>query len=106
MMALLHAQFEKSRSCTNCPTLSSASEEMEGSSVYQDIPELLELSNHRGVKILHVNLYALLPRIDKVWLLLQRYENIDCFAITETLLVGQVSDDDIDVQGYIFYRLD
>lgn len=74
--------------------------------MYQDIPELLELSNHRGVIILYINLYAILPRIDKIWLLLQRYENIDCFAITETLLSGQVSDDDIGVQGYIFYRLD
>ena len=74
--------------------------------MYQDIPELLELSNHRGVKILYINLYSLLPRIDKIWLLLQCYENIDCFAITETLLSGQVSDDDIGVQGYIFYCLD
>ena len=74
--------------------------------MYQDIPELLELSNHRGVIILYINLYAILPRIDKIWLLFQRYENIDCFAITETLLSGQVSDDDIGVQGYIFYRLD
>lgn len=74
--------------------------------MYQDIPELLELSNHRGVIILYINLYAILPRIDKIWLLLQRCENIDCFAITETLLLGQVSDDDIGVQGYIFYRLD
>lgn len=79
---------------------------MEGSSVYQDIPELLELSNHRGVIILYINLYAILPRIDKIRLLFQRYDNIDCFAITETLLSGQVSDDDIGVQGYIFYRLD
>ena len=79
---------------------------MEGSNVYQDIPQLLELSNHRGVIILYINLYAILSRIDKIRLLFQRYDNIDCFAITETLLSGQVSDDDIGVQGYIFYRLD
>ena len=33
-------QFEKSRSCANCSTLSSASVEMENSSAYQDIHNL------------------------------------------------------------------
>jgi len=42
-------QFEKSRSCANCSTLSSASVKMENSSAYQDIPNLSEISSRRGL---------------------------------------------------------
>ena len=49
---------------------------------------------------------SLLLKIDWIRLLLQRYKNIDCFSVTETLLSAQVSDDEIGIQGYTIYRLD
>ena len=72
-------QFEKSSSCANCSTLSSASVEMANSSTYQDIPNLSEISRRRGLKFLHLNVCSLLPKLDEIRLLLQRYKNINCF---------------------------
>ena len=79
---------------------------MENSSAYQDIPNLSEISSRRGLKFLHLNVCSLLPKTDKIRLLLQRYKNTDCFSVTETHLSAQVSDDEIGIQGYTIYRLD
>ena len=62
-------QLEKSTSCANCSTLSSASVEMANSSTYQDIPNLSEISRRRSLKFLHLNLCSLLPKLDEIRLL-------------------------------------
>ena len=79
---------------------------MENSSAYQDIPNLSEISSRGGLKFLRLNVCPLLPKTDKIRLLLQRYKNTDCFSVTETHLSAQVSDDEIGIQGYTIYRLD
>ena len=99
-------QLEKSTSCANCSTLSSASVEMANSSTYQDIPNLSEISRRRGLKFLHLNVCSLLPKLDEIQMLLQGYKNIDCFSGTETHLSAQVSADEIGIQGHTIYRLD
>ena len=72
-------QLEKSTSCASCSTLSSVSVEMANSSTYQDIPNLSDISRRRGLKFLHLNVCSLLPKLDEIRLLLQRYKNINCF---------------------------
>ena len=76
---------------------------MENLSAYQDIPNLSEISSRRGLKFLHLNVCPLLPKTDKIRLLLQRYKNTDCFSVTETHVSAQVSDDEIGIQGCTIY---
>ena len=98
-------QFEKYRTCSNCPVVTTTSD-VDGPRVYQDIPELSNLTSQRGLKFLHLNVCSLVPKVDEIRLLLVRHKDIDFFSITETHLSSHISDDEIGIQGYTIYRLD
>ena len=80
--------------------------DVDGPSVYQDIPELSNLTSQRGLKFLHQDVCSFLPKVDEIRLLLLRYKDIDFFSTTETHLSSHISDDEIGIQGYTIYRLD
>ena len=46
--------FEKFRSCLNCSTVSTTAD-LDSPGVFQDIPELSNLTSQRGLKFLHLN---------------------------------------------------
>ena len=75
--------FEKFRSCLNCSTVSTTAD-LDSPGVFQDIPELSNLTSQRGLKFLHLNVYFLLPKVYKLRLMFLRYKDIDFFSITET----------------------
>ena len=98
-------QFEKFRSCLNCSTVSSTAD-FDDSGVFQDIPDLSNLTSQRGLKFLYLNVCSLLPKVDELRLLLLRYKDIDFFPVTETHLSPNISDGEIGIPGYTIYRLD
>lgn len=59
----------------------------------------------KGLYIIHVNIWSLLPKIDQLraWLISNRPSVI---TISETWLSSSISNSDISLDNYILYRAD
>ncbi|CAB4008015.1 Hypothetical predicted protein, partial [Paramuricea clavata] len=64
-----------------------------------------QLSGCRGLKISHLNIRSLYPKMDEVRLLLKD-QPIDVFTISETWLNPSISDEELSVPGYTILRQD
>jgi len=61
--------------------------------------------NCKGLKICHLNIRSLLPKIDEVKMLIKE-SNIDVLAISETWLSNIIPDSFVNIKGYNLYRKD
>ena len=59
----------------------------------------------RGFSSGHLNVRSLLPKLHEVHMLLEEH-GFDLFTVTETWLGPDISDDDIQIDGYRLYRHD
>ena len=60
-----------------------------------------------GVKIVHQNIRSLLPKIDELRLLISSVQSkIDLITLSETWLTDDVSDSEVNIEGYTFNRRD
>ena len=59
----------------------------------------------RGMKIAHFNINRLLNKVDGVRELLIKYK-LDILALSETWLITDISDDEINIPGYLIARED
>nr|CAI5852316.1 unnamed protein product [Callosobruchus analis] len=65
----------------------------------------MDNSGRKDLLIGHVNIRSLVPALHKIELLLDEYQ-LDVLGITETWLDLRTKDDDIQLMGYKFLRLD
>ena len=70
-----------------------------------EIRNFFELSQAKGLKIVHLNIRSLLPKIDQIRTLLTQY-NIDIKTISETWLNSHIDDKLIAIPGYTSLRQD
>ena len=73
---------------------------------YENIKELDAISSQRGLKFLHLNARSLLPKIDEIRLLIERYKDIAMISFSETHLTPNVSGSEIAIDGYTIFRKD
>ena len=59
----------------------------------------------RGIHLLHLNINSLLPKIDEVRDFIKK-SNASVLGLTETKLDDSISNQEIDIQGYILIRSD
>ena len=64
-----------------------------------------ELSRAKGLKIVHLNIRSLLPKIEQIRTLLSQYK-IDIMTISETWLNSYIDDKLIAISGYTLLRQD
>lgn len=64
-----------------------------------------EFSSHPGLKVVHLNVCSLMPKIDyiRIWAMSTK---ADIIAISETWLKKTLSDNDIATDGYNIFRVD
>ena len=63
--------------------------------------------NNSGVKIVHQNIRSLLPKIDELRLLISSVQSkIDLITLSETWLTDDVSESEVNIEGYTFHRRD
>ena len=63
------------------------------------------LPKARGLKISHLNVRSLFPKIDEIRMLLKD-QPVDIFTVSETWLNGSISDQELYVPGYSLVRQD
>ena len=64
-----------------------------------------QLSQAKGLKIVHLNIRSLLKKIDQLRAILEGSQ-IDIIAISETWLNSKIDPQMVNIQGYKMYRLD
>ena len=64
-----------------------------------------ELPKARGMKISHLNVRSLLPKLDDILILLKD-RSFDIFAISETWLNASILDQELHIPGYSVIRQD
>ena len=64
-----------------------------------------EFSRAKGLKIVHLNIRSLLPKIEQIRTLLSQYK-IDIMTISETWLNSYIDDKLIAILGYTLLRQD
>ncbi len=70
-----------------------------------DLKSLQDFKSCKGLKLLHLNVRSLLPKLDLVQVLITE-ACPDIFVLTETWLSGKVSDSELSIHGYKLFRVD
>jgi hypothetical protein len=60
----------------------------------------------KGLHISLLNIQHLLPKLDEVKLLLNQENSVNIFGLCETFLTSSVSNDDLNIYGFVFERKD
>ena len=66
---------------------------------------LSKLRKYKGLKLAHLNIRSLLPKIDQLRLIMSD-KSIDILSLNETFLSDEVSDSGVSIPGYMLYRRD
>ena len=69
------------------------------------ISSFKDLSQRKGVKIVHLNIRSLLPKIDQLRQILVEAK-IDIITLSETWLKPEIDTQLVEIDGYTCYRLD
>ena len=64
-----------------------------------------QLSDHIGLRIAHINVCSLYPKIDEIRLIIFTL-NLDALCISETWLNDQIGNHEISIEGYDLFRKD
>ena len=59
-----------------------------------------------GLRIVHLNINHLFPKLDQVKHISACYYNIDILAFTETFLNDRYLDQELEINGYKMFRID
>ena len=59
-----------------------------------------------GIRIVHLNINHLFPKLDQVKHILGCYYSIDILAFTETFLSDRYLDQELEINGYQMFRID
>lgn len=71
----------------------------------RELSSLNELQTARGLKLMHLNVRSLLPKLDFINILINDV-NPDILIISETWLSSRTCDDDVAMSGYNTFRID
>ena len=72
----------------------------------QQLQELLNLQNNRGLKIAHLNIRSLRGKIDEVRVIISKCSDLHILAVNEILLDKELLDDEVKIPGFNICRAD
>lgn len=100
----MHADFDLSSRCLRCEFVPQGNDLSNNNE--RSVPELGNLLNGRGMKIVHQNIHGLELHKSNLEEIIASYRGIDLIGLSETHMNTNISSDEVYLDGYNLERLD
>ena len=100
----VHANFNLSSRCSRCKFVPQGNDL--SNNIERSVPELGNLLNGRGMKIVHQNIRGLELHKSNLEEIIASYRGIDLIGLSETHMNTNISSDEVYLDGYNLERLD